>query len=102
MTDYGNERLNQIYRDTWPNLGWARRYMEIKAGCTVKFLGCSKEQVAWGNNDDPNGILIVGDKYYVEHVWVHSQHTKIELRGVPKLKFNSVCFEVVHDTRRNA
>lgn len=101
MIDYGNERLNQIYRDTWPNLGWAKR-MEIKAGDTVKYLGCSKEQVAWGRNDDPNGILFVGDKYYVEHVWVHSQHTKIELRGVPKLKFNSVCFEVIHDTRRNA
>ncbi len=76
--------------------------MDIKAGDTVRYLGCSKEQVAWGCNDDPNGILFVGDKYYVEHVWVHSQHTKIELRGVLKLKFNSVCFEVVHDTRRNA
>ena len=94
MTDYGNERLNQIYRDTWPNLGWARR-MEIRAGDTVKFLGCSKEQVAWGCNDDPSGILFVGDKYYVEHVWVYSQHTKIELRGVMGKKFNSVCFEKV-------
>ena len=69
--------------------------MEIRAGDIVKFLGCSKEQVAWGNNDDPTDILIVGDKYYVEHVKVHSQHTKIELRGVPKLKFNSVCFKKV-------
>jgi hypothetical protein len=98
--DYGNEKLNQIYRDTWPNLGWAKMD-RIKAGDTVKFLGCSKEQVQWGNNTDPTGILIVGDKYYVEHVHVHSQHTKIELRGV-KGKFNSVCFEVTHDTRRNA
>lgn len=95
MTDYGNERLNQIYRDTWPNFGWARRHMEIRAGDTVKYLGCFKEQVAWGNNDDPNGILIVGDKYHVEHVYVHSQHTKIELRGVLRKKFNSVCFEKV-------
>ena len=99
---YDNDKLNEIYRDTWPNLGWARRHMEIRQGSTVRYLGCSKEQVAWGNNDDPNGILFVGDKYYVEHVWVHSQHTKIELRGVPKLKFNSVCFEVVNDARRNA
>jgi hypothetical protein len=100
MVDYGNEKLNQIYRDTWPNLGWAKMDV-IKAGKTVKYLGCSKEQVQWGNNDDPNGILIVGDKYHVEHVYVHSQHTKIELRGV-KGKFNSVCFEVINDTRRNA
>ena len=97
---YDNERLNQIYNDTWPNLGWAKMDA-IKVGKTVKYLGCSKEQVQWGNNDDPNGILIVGDKYHVEHVYVHSQHTKIELRGV-KGKFNSVCFEVTNDTRRNA
>jgi len=89
---YENEKLNQIYRDTWPNLGWARRHMEIRAGDCVKFLGCSKEQIAWGNNDDPNPDLFVGDKYHVEHVYVHSSHTKIELRGV-KGKFNSVCFE---------
>ena len=25
MIDYGNEKLNQIFRDTWPNLGWAKR-----------------------------------------------------------------------------
>lgn len=25
MIDYGNEKLNQIFRDTWPNLGWAAR-----------------------------------------------------------------------------
>jgi len=100
VIDYGNERLNQIYRDTWPNLGWALMD-RIRAGNTVKFLGCSKEQVQWGNNTDPTGILIVGDKYYVEHVHVHAQHAKIELRGV-KGKFNSVCFEVTHDTRRNA
>jgi hypothetical protein len=100
MIDYGNERLNQIYRDTWPNFGWALMD-KIIVGNTVKFLGCSREQVQWGNNTDPTGILIVGDKYYVEHVHVHSQHTKIELRGI-KGKFNSVCFEVSYETRRNA
>ncbi len=68
--------------------------MELRTGRYVKFLGCSKDQINWGNNDDPTGILIVGDKYYVEHVHVHSQHTKLELRGV-KGKFNSVCFEVM-------
>jgi len=73
----------------------------IRAGDTVKFIGCSPEQVAWGNNDNPNGMLFLGDKFHVEHVYVHSQHTKIELRGV-KGKFNSVCFEVIYDTRRNA
>lgn len=65
---------------------------ELRAGDTVKFLGCTKEQVQWGNNDDPGLQLFVGDKFYVERVHRHSQHTKIELRGV-KGKFNSVCFE---------
>lgn len=66
----------------------------MKYGDTVRFLGCSQEQINWGGNDDPNPHLFVGDKYFVERVEVHSQHTKIELRGV-KGKFNSVCFEVV-------
>jgi hypothetical protein len=64
----------------------------FRAGNYVKFIGCTKEQVQWGNNTDPKGILIVGDVYYVEHVDVHSQHTKLTLRGVSG-KFNSVCFE---------
>jgi hypothetical protein len=66
----------------------------MKPGDYVKFLGCTPDQVRWGNNDDPTGILFVGDSYYVEHVEVHSQHTKIELRGVTG-KFNSVCFDVL-------
>jgi hypothetical protein len=66
----------------------------MKPGDHVRFLGCSNEQINWGTNDNPNKILFVGDIYYVEHVYVHSQHTKIELRGVWG-KFNSVCFEVV-------
>jgi hypothetical protein len=64
----------------------------FKVGDLVSYLGCSADQIAWGSNDNPNGVLIQGDVYYVEHVNVHSQHTKIELRGV-KGKFNSVCFE---------
>lgn len=73
----------------------------IQVGDHVKFIGCSKEQINWGSNDDPNGLLFSFYTYYVEKVDVHSQHTKIELRGV-KGKFNSVCFEVVNDTRRDA
>ncbi len=67
--------------------------MDIQSGNTVKFLGCSIDQIRWGGCDDPNMILIVGDKYYVENVHIHSQHTKIELRGIIGKKFNSVCFD---------
>lgn len=96
---YDNEKLNEIYRDTWPNLGWAKR-MDIHTGDTVRFIGCSKEQILWGSNDDPNLLLFLNDFYYVERVEVHSQHTKIEIRGLPGKKFNSVCFEVVHGKTR--
>ena len=66
----------------------------MKAGDLVKFIGCSKEQINWGSNDDPNKCLFVGNTYFVEKVDVHSQHTKIELRGVYG-RFNSVCFEII-------
>jgi hypothetical protein len=64
----------------------------FRAGEYVRFIGCDRDQIAWGNNDDPNPLLFVGDKYYVEKVEVHSQHTKLTLRGVSG-RFNSVCFE---------
>lgn len=64
----------------------------FRAGETVRFIGCDKDQIAWGNNDDPNPLLFVGDKYYVEKVEVRSQHTKLTLRGISG-RFNSVCFE---------
>lgn len=66
----------------------------FRAGNYVKYIGCSKEQIAWGNNDDPNIVLFLGDTYYVETVEVHSQHTKLTLRGIYG-KFNSVCFKKV-------
>ncbi len=65
---------------------------ELKVGDTVRFIGCSPEQIRWGNNDDPNRNCLVGNTYLVEKVDVFSQHTKIELIGV-KGRFNSVCFE---------
>ena len=63
-----------------------------KVGDTVEYIGCSPEQVAWGNCDRPIHC-IVGKKYVVERVEEHNQHTKIELRNMVG-KFNSVCFAV--------
>lgn len=65
----------------------------FKVGDLVSYLGCDQDQINWGNNDDPTYVLMQGVVYYVEHVEVHSQHTKIALRGVHNKKFNSVCFE---------
>lgn len=61
-------------------------------GENVKFIGCSKEQIQWGNNDDPSGILVVGKTYTISKIEVHSQHTKISLEGIVG-RFNSVCFD---------
>jgi hypothetical protein len=64
---------------------------EHVVGMEVKFIGCSREQVRWGNNTDPKGLLKEGEKYIVKKIEEHSQHTKITLEGV-KGKFNTACF----------
>jgi hypothetical protein len=64
----------------------------IKQGDYVKFTGCTREQINWGNNTDPKDLLMVNGVYYVEQVIAKSSHTKLVLRGVEG-KFNSVCFE---------
>jgi len=65
----------------------------IKSSDTVTYLGCSQHQINWGNNDDPRSYLIVGQKYVVEEVDVHRQHTKIKLQNKMGW-FNSVCFKL--------
>jgi len=67
-------------------------FRKIKEGDFVKFVGCTKEQVAWGNNTDPEDLLVYGGIYFVQQMIVKSSHTKLILRGVEG-KFNSVCFE---------
>ena len=68
----------------------------MKVGDYVKFTGCTREQVNWGNNTDPEDLLIPGGVYYVQDVIVKSSHTKLILRDVEG-KFNSVCFERLGD-----
>jgi hypothetical protein len=57
----------------------------------VIYIGATDEQVRWGGNDDPRGLLTEGQTYTVEKTEVHSWHTKIKLSGVAGW-FNSVCF----------
>jgi hypothetical protein len=66
----------------------------FKKGDCIVYVGCSDEQVRWGGNDDPRGILVEQQKYYVEKIEIHSLHTKLTLFGISG-KFNSVCFEKV-------
>lgn len=60
----------------------------------AKYIGCSKDQVRWGSNDDPNGILEIGETYEISNIDIRSMHTKITLTDFPDMVFNSVCFEV--------
>jgi len=66
----------------------------MKKNDTVKYIGCTKEQILWGNNDDPRNLLFIGEKYMIEKVDVHRQHTKVKLYGKMGW-YNSVCFETV-------
>jgi hypothetical protein len=67
----------------------------IEPGDVVKYIGCSKEQIMWGGNDDPaKSSLVVGHEYIVGDVKVHSQHTKITVLNKSG-RFNSVCFKKV-------
>lgn len=66
----------------------------LEEGNFVKFIGCSKEQILWGNNDNPNTILSIGSVYKISKVDIHSSHTKISLEGIIG-RFNSVCFDTL-------
>ena len=48
---------------------------KIRIGDNVRYLGYTKEQVNWGNNDTPY-MLIVDRTYEVINVIRRSQHTK--------------------------
>ena len=58
----------------------------------VKYVGASTEQVNWGSNDDPRGVLVKGKRYALLREEVHSWHTKYILRVFPDKKFNSASF----------
>lgn len=66
--------------------------IDLNVGDSVKFTGCTIEQINWGSNDDPTNVLNVGNQYIIEQVEIHSQHTKIKLKNING-KYNSVCFE---------
>jgi hypothetical protein len=66
---------------------------DFKIGDKVIYIGCSKEQINWGNCDDPKMFLIENTvQYIIKEVEVRSQHTKLTLEHIPA-KFNSVCFK---------
>ncbi|SMC63801.1 hypothetical protein [Sporomusa malonica] len=64
----------------------------VQSGSKVKYTGASDEQVRWGGNDDPRGLLTEGETYEIELIEPHTWHTKYYLKEFPGKKFNSVSF----------
>lgn len=70
---------------------------EIKDGNFKYVSEPSIEQIKWGKNDDPRGLLKL-NKIYKGKKEVHSNYTAIFLDEFPDKKFNSVNFcEVTQD-----
>ena len=67
----------------------------MKKGTWVIFCGCTEEQSRWGNNDEPD-TLVVGKAYEIERVEPHMWHTKLKLVDIDG-KFNSVCFTELNE-----
>jgi hypothetical protein len=63
----------------------------IHDGDKVTYIGCCREQINWGNNDNPDNVLERGKEYTVERTEVHTAHTKLMIKGYNG-KFNSICF----------
>jgi hypothetical protein len=63
------------------------------------YTGATDAQVRWGGNSDPRGVLIEGRAYTLEHLDVHTWHTKIKLVGIDGW-FNSACFEDAKEARK--
>ena len=55
------------------------------------YIGCCKEQINWGNNDNPDDVLERGKEYTVKMTEMHTSHTKLIIEGYEG-KFNSICF----------
>jgi hypothetical protein len=76
------------------NLSLQAMKTEFQIGDVVMFTGSTKEQTAWGGNDDPYQYFKEGDTAEIKSVDVHSYHTKLHFVGISG-KFNSVCFRKV-------
>ena len=52
----------------------------MKKNDTVEYIGCSEEQIKWGNNDDPRSFLIVGKKVNISPKVMTITARKITIR----------------------
>lgn len=64
----------------------------LKKGDIVKYISATTNQVQWGNNSDPRGILIEFDLYELESVETYNYNAKLKLVGIFG-QLNSAHFE---------
>lgn len=64
----------------------------------VKYIGCSNDQYTYGGGSDPRGLLVEGDEYEVEQIYMGAWRTSYSLRG-HEGAFNSVSFEIVAESQ---
>jgi hypothetical protein len=69
---------------------------DMKVNDIVKFTGCTDSQLSWGYYTGKPKELVVGERYQIDKIEIHSWHTKVWLKNVQG-SFNSVCFEVVKE-----
>jgi hypothetical protein len=68
---------------------------DFKPGSKVKVV--SDFQNNWGSCDPIKENLTLGQVYTVDHIEIHSWHTKVFLTEFPDKKFNSVHFDQVEE-----
>ena len=73
---------------------WDKAYPSDKI-YKVKYIGASNDQVNFGGNDDPRGILLLNTVYEVAEFDVHSYYTKIKLVNTSGW-FNDVSFQYIN------
>ena len=66
---------------------------EWKEGTRVKFI--CKNPITWGVPEENAVHLKIGEIYTIERAEIHSWHTKIFLKEIPRIEFNSVWFDEV-------
>jgi len=65
---------------------------ESRRSYVVEYIGGNDMQKRWGQGQNPDGILEIGQTYEVVHTEIHTWHTCLHLKGIEG-KYNSSLFK---------
>jgi len=74
---------------------------KMKKGTKVKFVNTSEMVAAFGDNDDPNVYLTLGNIYTVAKIDIRKWYSKILLDEISSRWFNSKHFEFIYKRKSN-